>query len=137
VAWTIASAWVNPPSFDGTNSRVHRAKVIISGTSSDTTEMADESLLDISTLTNVNGATCTKIAIESINWSMSGGLDAVRLEFDATTDQSLGTFADTNSAKYDPPIIKSAAGGTGDILATSFGAAAGAAFRFELCFRVI
>lgn len=137
MAWTIASAWVNPPSFDGTNSRVHRAKVIISGTSSDTTELADENILDISTLTNVNGQTCTKIAIESILCAMSGGLDAIRLEFDATTDQSIGTFADTLHSYYDPPLIKSAAGGTGDILATTLGSAAGAAFRLELCFRVI
>jgi len=93
-------------------------------------------MVDISALHNVNGEVATAVSIEHVR--ISSNVQSIELLFDHTTDQSIGIYpAGDNWWDYDPPINDlQGAGGTGDILFTTTGAAATSRARIELTLRV-
>ena len=87
---------------------------------------SDTVLLDISTLTGVNGAAApTKISIEDIWWSVDG-FDYAVLEFDRTTDYVIDYFKGQGYIDYKPSggKVDKGTGQTGDLLLTTSGGAA-------------
>lgn len=106
---------------------------------SDGTGEADVTKLDISTILNQVGLPCIRAGILEAQYSIQG-FSSVQLEWDHTTDDTamiLATgngyrdFRDTNT-KMDPQ----SAGGTGDLLLTTFGAAAAATYDILLLVAV-
>ena len=66
------------------------------------------------------------LTIERIQYRVTSGIEFT-LEFDATSDEFLYTsvLGDTSwvDIKFDPPLVKTAAGATGDLVLTSTSAA--------------
>lgn len=105
---------------------------------SDGTGESDVVKVDISTLTNTSGQTVTYTAIEEIEWDVQG-FSSVELEWDHTTDDVAKLMSGRGSVSYrhlgylfDPRTT----GGTGDILLTSNGAAAGATYDITLVLQL-
>lgn len=99
--------------------------------------VADETdtvVVDISTLVGPKGVAPTAIRIDEITWSMSPGFDYISLEWEHTTDDPVDFFSgqgyinykDRAGGKNDPR----SAGGTGDLILTTVGGAAGDAYSF-------
>lgn len=83
--------------------------------------------IDVSTLTNATGATCTYLVIDQINWSVQG-FTSVRLFFDATTDDKLAVLSGNNYVdfrEFGGMVDPKSTGTTGDILLTTAGATSG------------
>lgn len=104
---------------------------------SDGTGESGVAKLDISTLTKLNGSIPTYTVVDRLEWSISGM--TVRLDWDHTTDDELATLSGTGSfdwsslgGKVDPK----SAGGTGDILLTTNGQAAGATYDITAWVRL-
>lgn len=93
--------------------------------------------VDISTLTNANGATATYSSIDKIVYDVSTGM-TVAVEFDATTNDEIamlfgqGTFDWTDVGGIVDP---KSTGTTGDIKFTTVGHAAGDTYTITLYLR--
>lgn len=101
---------------------------------SDATGESGATKVDISTLTGPNGNAPSSTSIMEVLWSMQG-FSTVRIYWDHTTDDlakilSGGGYADYSAlgGLKDPK----SAGGTGDILFTTTGAASGATYDITL-----
>lgn len=124
---------------DGTRYSVHYAL------SSDSTNLTDDSLVDISTLT---APVPTSIKLRSVDFIMYGNFIAF-LEADADTDQELDRF-ETQTADVSQQFVRdytdmpdagklpndrSAAGFTGDLFLTTTGMASGDGFNLIVVFE--
>ena len=91
--------------------------------------------IDISGLTDPRGAVCTKFSIDRIEYNIQG-FTSVRLFWDHTTDDELAVLPagagmmdwSVGGGKADP----ASAGGSGDILLTTAGAAANATYDITI-----
>ena len=91
--------------------------------------------VDISTLTDPNGAVCTKFQVDRIEYNIQG-FTSVRLFWDHTTDDELAVLPagsgvmdwSVGGGKKDP----ASAGGTGDIVLTTAGAIANATYDITI-----
>lgn len=105
---------------------------------SDGTGETNVTKVDISTLLNLAGQPCTRTAIEEIKWDVQG-FSSVRLSWDHTTDDVAAIMSGRGAVSYahlgylfDPQ----SAGGTGDLLLTSVGAAAGATYDITVVLQL-
>jgi len=104
----------------------------------DTTNMTDTVVVDLSALAFTN-----KIKVQKVVINASDGID-VKLEFDATTDQPIATHPLTAAGPItydfrDTPqggLVKTAAGATGDIVITTLSAAANDRVTLEILGRM-
>tara|TARA_R110002020_G_scaffold359679_1_gene572383 strand:- start:162 stop:551 length:390 start_codon:yes stop_codon:yes gene_type:complete len=89
----------------------------------DTNNLTDSVVIDLSA--QVDGRT-NALIIDQIRYRCTAGIEFT-LEFDATSDEFLYTsvLGDTSwvDIKFDPPLVKTAAGATGDLVLTSTSAA--------------
>lgn len=95
--------------------------------------------VDKSTLVATDGLEPYRLILDYAKWSIQG-FTSVRLFFDHTTDDEiavLGTGAGERSY-WESGGLKDplSAGGTGDVLLTTAGAASGATYDIELNFRL-
>lgn len=122
------------PLFIGTRRVAYRFTNVSDGTGE-----AAVTKIDISTLVGPDGRTApTRSAIEQIEWSLQG-FTSVRLFWDHTTDDEIAVLSGAGFKDFrevggmaDP----SSAGGTGDVLLTTAGAAAGATYDITLIMRL-
>lgn len=102
---------------------------------SDGTGESGVAKIDISTLTDPDGKVCTKFSVDRIEYNIQG-FTAVRLFWDHTTDDELAILPagsgvldwSVGGGKADP----GSSGGTGDILLTTEGEAAGATYDITI-----
>lgn len=90
--------------------------------------------VDISTLTGPLGIAPTYVKVREIQWSISG-FTSVRLYWDHTTDDEidvLATYQGYRDYSGVGSVDPKTAGGTGDILLTTAGNAAGATYDITL-----
>jgi len=105
---------------------------------SDGTGESDVIKVDVSTLTGLNGKAPTTVSVLEIAWTIQG-FTSVQLEWDATTDDEIAIltgsgyrdFMDAGGA-HDPKST----GYTGDILLTTYGAAANATYDILLTVKL-
>jgi hypothetical protein len=106
---------------------------------SDATGEAAVVKVDISTLVGPDGVTApTRTAIEQIEWSMQG-FTSIRLFWDHTADDEIAVLASSgfkDYREYGGLVDPASAGGTGDILLTTAGAAVGATYDITITFRL-
>jgi hypothetical protein len=101
---------------------------------SDGTGEAAVTKVDISTLTDPVGAVCTYTAIDRIEYSVFG-MNYVTLAWDHTTDDEIAVLSGQGVMDWSQlggNVDPRTAGGTGDILLTTNGAAAGAGYDITL-----
>ena len=94
--------------------------------------------VDISTLVNLLGQPCVRTAIEEVKWDIQG-FSSVRFLWDHTTDDTAAVMSGRGAVSYahlgylfDPR----SAGGTGDLLLTSIGAAVGATYDITVVLQL-
>jgi hypothetical protein len=88
----------------------------------------DTNIIDRSTLTGPGGLEPTDIKIDEITWAVGSGFDYVMLEWDHTTDEVIDYFQGQGYMDYRHAGGKkdgNGSGGTGDLLLTTAGGAAG------------
>ncbi len=102
---------------------------------SDGTGEADVIKVDISTILNQNGLPCTRAGLLEVQYSIQG-FTSVQLEWDHTTDDVAEILGAGNGYRdyrdVSPFMDPQSAGGTGDLLLTTFGAAANATYDITL-----
>lgn len=105
---------------------------------SDGTGETDVVKIDISALLLSNGLAPTYTAIDEIAWDVQG-FTSIKLAWDHTTDDTIMVMSGRGSVSYahlgylfDPR----SAGGTGDILLTSNGAAANATYTITIVIQL-
>ena len=104
---------------------------------SDGTGESDVVKIDVSTLTNQEGATCTYLVIEEVEWSIQG-FTSVRLEFDATTDDECEVLSGNGYKDYRSfggNVDPKSTGTTGDILLTTAGTTSGNTYDIVISAR--
>jgi len=90
--------------------------------------------VDISALTGPNGSPPTATALREVSWSIQG-FTSVRLLWDHTTDDEISVLSGngySNYMEYGDLADPRSAGGTGDILLTTAGGAAGATYDIQI-----
>jgi hypothetical protein len=93
----------------------------------------DTVIIDKSTFTSLAGIEPAKIRIDEITWAVGVGFDYVLLEWDHTTDEVIDYFQGQGYIDYRPyggKVDGGGAGGTGDMLLTTSGGAAGDSYSF-------
>jgi len=140
MTWAITKRWVHPNNWDGTaeNSQVRKAEVIINGISDGSDELADDILVDISGLQGMTGQECKKTSIEYMSWDITG-LTTFQVDFDRSPKERIAVLSGQGNEDFScNPLSDSGeeGDGTGDIIATSTGAAANDTFMLRLIFRV-
>lgn len=138
MAWSLVTKFSHPADWAATvgSTPVKRVRFQVIGTSSDTTEMTATSILDISTITGINGVACTKVSIESIQYDLAG-VTYMDLKWDRTTDLvALRMVPGVNFVPYDPPLRDTSTGDTGDLVLLTSGASATGAFTLDVQVQV-
>lgn len=132
--------YVFPPNWDG-NPPVtggwKRVTLHLSGRCDDNginTDETDVVKLDISELRNLNGVAPTRIAIETLEWTIHG-FENVLLEFDRAPDSTIAVMSGEGASAN---IVDESDGtdGTGDLIATTYGAAVGASYSIMVDVRL-
>lgn len=134
MAWTLVPKFLYPADWAATvgSTRVRRVRLLVSGTSSDTTEMTATSVLDISTITGINGVACTKVSIESVQYALAG-VTYMDLKWDRSTDLvALRMVPGASIEVFDPPLRDTSTGDTGDLVLATTGASATGAFTLDI-----
>lgn len=93
--------------------------------------------VDISTFLNSHGVAPTKTVIEQLEWAIQG-FTSVRLFWDHTADDEIAVLSGAgfkDYREYGGMTDPASAGGTGDILITTAGAASGATYDITLTLR--
>jgi hypothetical protein len=94
--------------------------------------------IDISTLTDSNGATATYSTIDLIDYNIQG-MSSVRLYWDHTTDDEIAILAAGQGcidfAAYGGKTDPRTTGGTGDVLLTTNGQSSGGTYDISIHFR--
>ena len=99
----------------------------------------DTIVIDKSTLAGPDGIEPGSIRIDEITWAVGPGFDYVLLEWDHTTDDVVDYFQGQGFMDYgiyggkDDPA---SAGGTGDLILTTSGGAAGDSYSFLIKCRL-
>lgn len=104
-----------------------------------TSDETDTVIIDKSTLIGPSGVEPSKIVIEEITWSIGVGYDYILLEWDHTTDDIIDYFQGQGYIDYRPFGGKTdpgSSGGTGDVVLTSAGGAAGDTYSFLISARL-
>lgn len=111
------------------NETPHKSVFVFMNASDGTAESA-VTKVDISTLPG----SPTKVRISKMNWTVSGM--GVKVYFDHTTDDLVAVLSGDGEicAPLEDPA---SAGGTGDILFTTFGAAANSSYMIEMEIEVV
>jgi hypothetical protein len=144
---TVDVQWIYPPLFDveeGSDSEFQgyrRICVKLSGTSDGTGE-SDVVKVDISTLRAVNGASCNRTVIETIEWQIFGITCA--LEWDRAPHERIVTLNANGVESSGKMCWKNNGGlvdpgsedGTGDIILTTTNADAGDTYEITIWARL-
>lgn len=134
MTWTLTTRFIYPGDWQGTvgSTPTRKLRFQIMGSSDDATELSAQSILDISTLTALNGQACTEVAIRTLQYDVTG-LTTLDLLFDRTTDDLIHRCVPgTNLVVFDPPVGDLAAGGTGDLFLTTSGGDTNSAFTLDI-----
>lgn len=138
MAWTLTSKYLFPADWAATvgTTPVRRVRLLVVGTSSDTTEMTATNILDISTITGINGVACTKVSIESVQYALAG-VTYMDLKFDRNPDLvALRMVPGSSIEVFDPPLRDTSTGDTGDLVLATNGASATGAFTLDLLVQI-
>jgi hypothetical protein len=134
MAWTLTTKFVHPADWGASvgSTPVRHVRFQVMGSSSDTTELAAQSILALTSLKGPNGVAATAVSIESIQYSLAG-VTYLDLLWDHTTDEkALRMAPGTNIEVYDPPLRSTSTGDTGALVLTSSGASATGAFTLDI-----
>lgn len=105
---------------------------------SDGTGEADVVKVDKSTLIGLEGVEPSKLQLEWAQWSIQG-FSSVQAEWDHATDDEMIIMGAGNGYRDftnpGPLADPGSAGGTGDVLFTTFGALVNATYDIVMCFR--
>jgi hypothetical protein len=98
-------------------------------------EETDVVKLDLSELRKIDGTVPTRTSIEKIEWSMSG-FNNVKLSWDRAPENTIAVLA--GHGKIKTAIVDQSEEGdkTGDVLLTTFGAAAGSVYDITITIRL-
>jgi len=111
-----------------------RNKVVINVTGVfSAADETDTILIDKSTLIGPLGVEPGSIRVDEITWAVGAGFDSVLLEWDHTADDIVDYFQGQGYIDYRPYGGKNdpeSAGGTGDLILTTSGGAAGDTYSF-------
>lgn len=94
--------------------------------------------VDISTLVGPNGRAPSAVSLQEMQWAIQG-FNSVRLYWDHTTDDEIDVLSGVGYRSYRDVgglMDQRSAGGTGDVLLTTAGAASGNTYDITLCFRL-
>ena len=94
--------------------------------------------IDISALTGLTGKPVIYTVLEEVKWDVQG-FSSVQLFWDHSTDDEIGVFSGTGLVSYADVgglVDPRSTGGTGDILLTTTGNAAGNTYDITLVFRL-
>lgn len=95
--------------------------------------------VDISALTGPSGGVVSKVVLEEVQWSIVG-FSSVRFYFDHTTDDSMAILGSgTGYFNFRPvggSVDPASAGGTGDIILSSYNPILGATYDITLVLRL-
>lgn len=134
MAWTLTPKFVFPADWGASvgSTPVRRIRLLVVGTSSDTTEMTATSILDISTITGLNGSACSKVSIAAAQYAVAG-VTYLDLKWDRTTDLvALRMPPGVSIEVFDPYLVDTGTGDTGDLVLATSGASATGAFTLDL-----
>jgi hypothetical protein len=111
-----------------------RKRVVVNVTGAfSAADETDTVVIDVSTLTGPDGTPATGVRIDEVTGSLNGGWDYVLLEWEHTTDDVVDYFHGQGYMDYTPYGGKNdprSAGGTGDLILTTSGGAAGDTYSF-------
>lgn len=93
--------------------------------------------IDASALTNADGASGTGVQIDRVEWSVSG-FDYVHAYWDRDTDVDIATLSGSGVSDYSfvGGFNDIGTGGTGDVVFTTSGGAAGSSYDVTVYFQV-
>lgn len=102
----------------------------------DTADETNTVIIDLSTKTGPLGSAPSKIKLEEIWWTING-YNYVLLSFDRGTDVTIDYYSGQGYMDYKPygGKIDNGTGGTGDLLLTTSGGAAGSNYSFIIVGR--
>jgi len=137
MAVTTNVEYIFPPA-QPTSGEWRQITVRITGVASDATELTDDVWVDLSALSGPNATTPSSVAVMGLEWSVQG-FNYVNVEWDHTTDDSVALLTGSGEISFehvggfsDP----GSAGGTGDIVVSTNGAAANATFTITGTFKL-
>ena len=119
--------------FNGTRRKAIRLTNVSDGTGEAAVVKAD-----ISTYVGLNGKDPTRVVIEELSWNIQG-FTSVRLFWDHTADDEIAVltgYGDRSFVNVGGAVDPKSAGGTGDILLTTAGAALGATYDITVVLRL-
>lgn len=128
--------WIWPPNYDGNHPEIGGFKKVTlhltarCDTDGINTDETDVVKLDISELRKSDGVAPTRLRIESLKWSISG-FDNVLLEFDRAPDATIAVMSGEGEA-FDIVDESDGTDLTGDLLLTTYAAAAGSNYDITL-----
>ena len=135
---TVTSRWIYPPNWDGstyTTRHGNRRYVKLITNVSDGSGESDVVKIDMSNHKTVDGIAASKLVLDRVECILYG-FTRVLLEFDVSTDETLIVLQDTCDLKFPGGISPDGTGGTGDVILTTAGAAAGNTYTITLHYRV-
>lgn len=141
MADTVNTIWIYPPlamnaSYATTDFSEHQRRIIVKLTNeSDGTGESGVIKINRSDLRGPNGVEPGSLAIEEINWSVHG-FNYVTLDFDQTTDQTIGILRGDGYVTYPGGLVDQGSGGTGDIILSTDGGVDGSMYDITLNIRL-
>jgi len=135
---TVTKRWVVPNSNLGTldDPRQRSYHLQVSGVSDSTTNLTDEVLVNLSTLSLPDGSPVGRLAIRSLGW-VEDGFTYLTLKFDRSPDDTIVTMAGADFKDYPGYLtdVGESGDGTGNLLLTTSGAASGSTFNIDVVFK--
>lgn len=135
MAWTLTTKFLMPADWMATvgTTPVRKVNLEIMGTSDDVTELTAQSVVDISTITGVDGQPCRIAAINAIQYDLAGvGYASITFDKSVTDELAFVLVPGVNYIPFSPALKPSAAAGTNDIFLSTIGSSATGAFTIGL-----
>jgi hypothetical protein len=135
MADTVTTTTIFPEMKIGTSTNKSKKQIMQFTNVSDGTGESAVTKIDISTLIGPSGASCTKIAIEEIDYSVFGM--SVYIYADQTVDTPLAVLQGFGKLCFreEGGISDCGTGSTGDILFTTVGHSSGDTYNIKITFR--
>jgi hypothetical protein len=144
MAITKTTKWLFPPNWDDTEQQIEgyrRVKVQFTGISDAAGDETDIRLLDISKLLTSNNITCTRVAVEKIEYECFG-FTSLKLKFDRNPKETIAVLLGKNKGTLNGPWVdkddgaSNGPGNTGDILLDTAGATSRDSYNIILTIKL-
>lgn len=138
MALTVSTKFISPANYSGTppadGSGFKRVIVILTGIGVGTEDESNVAKIDLSTLKNLKGVIPANVVLEKIEWTIAG-FNYVTLIGDHTSDTSLAVLP-AGQGVIEHDIVDNGSGGTGDVLLSTNGGAAGDSYSIVINARL-